>query len=184
MQHHDGRRRIGPRSDHAVFEPQRSRSRKPVVGERHALASRCVQQGRHDPQQLGKALLQRIARGVDLGLGAGIVGAARFEDRHEVRHGRAVLRHRAEIALRHHPAHVIFRPRLDPDGVAAAKQQRIGLRVGDDAAGGGDDRGVVRGDDALERAALVAAERGGAGHLDQVGNAGAVILLDERGRAR
>jgi hypothetical protein len=23
VQHHDGRRRIGPRPDHAVFEPQR-----------------------------------------------------------------------------------------------------------------------------------------------------------------
>ena len=37
----------------------------------------------------------------------------------------------------------------------------------------------LRGDDALERAPLMAAERGGAGHLDQVGNAGAVILLDD-----
>ena len=45
--------------------------------------------------------------------------------------------------------------------------------------GGGDDRRLVRGDDAIERAALVAAERGGAGHLDQIGNAGAVILLDQ-----
>ena len=37
----------------------------------------------------------------------------------------------------------------------------------------------LRGDDALERAPLMAAERGGAGHLDQVGNAGAVIFLDD-----
>ena len=34
------------------------------------------------------------------------------------------------------------------------------------------------GDDAIERAALMAAEGRGAGHLDQIGNAGAVILLD------
>ena len=40
------------------------------------------------------------------------------------------------------------------------------------------------GDDALERAPLVAAERRRAGHLDQIGNAGAVILLDDAGRAR
>ena len=75
-------------------------------------------------------------------------------------------------------------PRLDPDRVAAAKQQRIGLGIGDDAARRGDDRGLVLVDDALERIALMAAERRGAGHLDQVGNAGAVILLDQRGRAR
>ena len=129
-------------------------------------------------------MLHGVARGVEFGLGAGIVGAARLEDRHQIGHrclrtGLAVLRHRPEIALRHHAAHMIFGPRLDPNGVGAAQQQRVGLGIRDDAAGGGDDRGLMRGDDTIERAALLAAERSGAGHLDQVGNAGAVILLDD-----
>ena len=37
----------------------------------------------------------------------------------------------------------------------------------------------LRGDDAIERAALMAAEGRRAGHLDEIGNAGAVILLDQ-----
>ena len=83
MQHHDGRRRIGPRPDHAVFEPQRRKVEKAGVGERHAAPPLCGVGpiDRHNPQQLGKTLLHRGAGGVDLGLGAGIVGAARFEDR-------------------------------------------------------------------------------------------------------
>ena len=60
----------------------------------------------------------------------------------------------------------------------AAQQQRVGLGVRDDAAGSGDDGRLVLGDHALQRAALVPAEGRRAGHLDQIGNAGAVILLD------
>ena len=39
VQHDDGRRRIGPRADHAVFEPQRLEVEKTFVGERHDLPS-------------------------------------------------------------------------------------------------------------------------------------------------
>jgi hypothetical protein len=63
--------------------------------------------------------------------------------------------------------------------VGAAKQQRIGLGVRDDAAGGGDHRRVVRVDDTLEAGALVAAEGREPGDLDQIRDARAVILLDQ-----
>ena len=117
--------------------------------------------------------------GIELGLRARIIGAARVENRHQIGHGGAVLRHRAKITLRHDAAHVIFRPRLDPDRMRAAKQQRVSLAARDDAAGGGDDGLRVCGDDAFERATLMAAEGGGAGHLDQIRNPRAVILFDD-----
>ena len=87
VQHHDGRRRVGPRPDHAVFEPQRRQIEKALVGKRHGCnpacsPSSCVT----TPQKLGKALLHGVARRVDLGFGAGIVGAARFEDRDQIGH--------------------------------------------------------------------------------------------------
>ena len=58
------------------------------------------------------------------------------------------------------------------------QQQRIGFGIGDDAAGGGDDCRLVLGEEPLQRAALVTAERRGARHFDEVGDAGAVILRD------
>ena len=150
MQHHDGRRLGRPRPDHAVLKPQRSKLEEAFVGERHALRSPPT--ARRCAAACGKALLDRIAGRIDFGFGARIIGAARFQDRHQISHGLAILRHRAKITLRHDPAHVLLRPRLDPDGVGVAKQQRVGFRIGDDAAGRGDHRGLVLGEHALERA--------------------------------
>ena len=193
VQHHDGRRRIGPRSDHAVFEPRRAKVEKAVVGEHHGRRSAdssaaardarpspetaCARR-RYNAQQRGKTLLDGIAGCIDLTLRARVVGAPRLEDGDEIGHGRAVLRHGTEIALRHHPAHVLFRTRPDPHRVRTAQQQRVGLGIGNDAAGRRDHRRLMLGNDALERATLVAAEGCRARHLHEVGNAGAVIRLD------
>ena len=176
MQHDDGRRRIGPRPDHAVFEPQRGKIEKAFVGKRHG--GLCPSNGVTMRKSLAKLLVHGFARGIEFGFGAGIVGAPGVQDRDEVGHGAAVLRHRPKIALRHDPAHVFFRARLDPDRVGAAKQQRVSLGVGNDAARRGDDGRLVLGDHMLERAALLAAERRRTGHFNQIGNAGAVFLFD------
>ena len=61
----------------------------------------------------------------------------------------------------------------------AAQKQRVGFGVRDDAAGGRDHRRIVLVDDAFEAGALVAAEGREPGHLDQIGNARAVVLLDQ-----
>ena len=121
VQHHDGRRRIGPRPDHAVFEPHAAaRSRKPSSGS--VMAAARPMNGVTMLQKLGKALLDGIARSVDFGFGARIVGAARFEDGHEVGHGGRFCAIGTEIALRHDAAHMFFRPRLDPHRVGAAQK--------------------------------------------------------------
>jgi hypothetical protein len=68
VQHHDGRRRIRARPDHAVFEPHRAEIEKAVVGKRHGCTLRNSsppslghRQNLHprcyDAQQRGKALL-------------------------------------------------------------------------------------------------------------------------------
>ena len=75
---------VGPRPDHAVFEPQRGKIEKAFVGKRHG--GRFPEPRRDDAQKLGKALLDGFAGGVDFGFGAGIVGAPRFQDRDQVGH--------------------------------------------------------------------------------------------------
>ena len=74
---------------------------------------------------------------------------------------------------------MFLRPRLDPHRVRAAQQQRIGFGIRHDPAGGGDHGRLVLVDDAFEASALVAAEGCKSSHLDQIGNARPVVLLDE-----
>ena len=96
----------------------------------------------------------------------------------QIGHRLAVARHRPEIALLHHPAHVLLGLRADPDRVGAAEQQPIGLRVRDDAARSRDHRALVLRDNALEAGAFMPPEGGEPRHLDQQRHARAVFLLD------
>ena len=88
MQHDDGRRRVGARPDHAVFEPERRQIEKAFVGKRHRASPLLApSHGATTRNSFGKALLDGVARSVELGFGAGIIGAPRFEDRDKVGHG-------------------------------------------------------------------------------------------------
>ena len=129
-------------------------------------------------RQLREALLHGRARRIERGFGARVVDAARLQDGLQIGHRLAVLRHRPEIALLHHPAHVLLRLRADPDRMGAAKQKPVGLRVRHDAARRGDHRRLVLRDNAFEADAFMALEGGDAGHFDQQRDARAVLLLD------
>src|SRR3954464_2235393 len=128
-----------------------------------------VQATLHQVLQFPEAALDRVARGIELGLRARIVGATRIQDGDEVGHGLAVLRHRPEVTLLHHPLHMLVRTCPDPDRVTAAQKQRIGFRVRYDAAGGGDHGRIVLVDDAFEAGALVAPEGREPSDFDQIG---------------
>ena len=62
--------------------------------------------------------------------------------------------------------------------MGATQKERVCFGIRDDAAGRGDDRRFVSGNNAIERIALVAPEGRHAGHLDQIGDTGAIILGD------
>ena len=146
-------------------------------------ASACATCGRRQeminraPQRC-ETLLHGLSGGIERRAGARVVGGARVEDGDEVGHGFAVLRHRTKVALLDDAAHVLGGRGLDPDRMGAGQQQRIGLRIRHDAAGGRDHRPLMLGDHAFEASALVAAEGVLARHLDQQRNGGAIVLLD------
>ena len=184
VQQHQGRRRVGTRADPAVFEPHVTEIKKTLVGQwlhdlRGFRLMLAVQTTLHDLPQFLEALLDRRARGVEYRLGAGIIGAARIENGDQIRHRRAVVRHRTQVPLLHHPAHVLIGAGLHPDGVTAVQQQPVGFGVRDNPAGGGDDGGLMSVQNALEAGALIAPEGRKSCHLDQIGETGAIFELDD-----
>src|SRR5262249_54963061 len=80
----------------------------------------CSSETRDHLREFRETLLHRILGSIELGLGARIVASPRVEDGHEIGHSLAILRHGAEIALRHHAPHMILWPCLDPYRVRAA----------------------------------------------------------------
>ena len=83
----------------------------------------------HKFYQLRQALLDCLARCVELDLGLRVVGAACFEDCDEIGHRGAIVRHRPKIALGDDARHMFLRRRLDPDRVGAAQQQRVSFGI-------------------------------------------------------
>src|SRR6516165_5357809 len=110
---------------------------------------------------------------------ARVVPSPRIQYGEKVRHGLTVLRHGAEVALLHDAAHVLVGPRFDPHRVSAAQEQRIGLRIGNNAAGRRDDRALVPCNDPLESCSFLPAKRRETRDLNEIGEAGAIVLLDD-----
>ncbi len=74
---------------------------------------------------------------------------------------------------------MFLRPRSHPHRVRAPQEQRIAFGIRHDPACGGDHGRLVLVNHALEACALVAAEGCKSSHFDQIGNARAIVLLDE-----
>ena len=93
-------------------------------------------------------------------------------------HRRAVVRHRAQVALAAHPRHVLFRLGLQPDGVERRQDQVEGQRLGDDAAAGRQHHQFLARQQLPERGLLHAAKTFLAVERDDLGDRQSVLLLD------
>ena len=106
-------------------------------------------------------------------------GGTSFKDCVQVSHGLAILRHGPKIALLHYAAHMFVRPGLDPHRVGTLQQQCISFGTRHDAARSRDHGSGMFGDDTFQAGVFVTAEGRKPADLDQIGDARAIILLDQ-----
>src|SRR5262249_26425947 len=109
--------------------------------------------GEQTAQRMG-ALLDGAPGGVQYRIRPPVELFARGENISEVLHRLGMSRHRAQIALRQHPGHVLLRKCFHPHREAVQKQQVIGLRFRHDSATHGEDDSLLFLDEALETAPL------------------------------
>src|SRR6266496_2071620 len=129
-------------------------------------------------QQLAKALLRRLAGGVENEVRLGIERLAARQNRNEIVHGPIVVGHWAQVALLDDAPHMFLGIGLEPHGPAARGQQLERARLGDKAAAGRQHEARLALQHRFERGALVAAKHLLAEQLEQLAQADPALSLD------